>query len=80
MKPKLYQEIVLLQDVESEHLKSGDVAMLVDYVAHPHGAEEGAVLEIFNALGESVGVAVVPLSVISPLTASFLPTARLLAA
>jgi len=80
MKPELFQEIVLIQDVESEHLKSGDVAMLVDYIAHPHGAEDGAVLEVFNALGESIGVAVVPLSAISPLTANLLPAVRRLAA
>ncbi len=80
MKPELFQDVVLTQDVESEHLKSGDVAVLVDYVTHPQGAEEGAVLEVFNALGESVGVAVVPLSVISPLTANLSPAVRHLVA
>ena len=80
MKTQLFQEVVLTQDVESEQLKSGDVAMLVDYVAHPHGGEDGAVLEVFNVLGESIGVAVVPLSAILPLTANFMPTARRLAA
>ena len=80
MKSELFQEVMLTEDVESEHLKAGDVAVLVDTVTHPQTSDEGAVLEIFNALGESIGVAVVPLSVISPLTASFLPTARLLAA
>ena len=80
LKPELFQEVVLVRDVESEHLESGDLAMLVDYVTHPQGLQDGAVLEIFNALGESIGVAVVPLSAISPLTANLLPTVRRLAA
>lgn len=80
MKTQLFQEVVLTRDVESEQLKSGDVAILVDYITHPHGGENGVVLEVFNALGESIGIAVVPLSAISPLTANFMPAARRLAA
>jgi hypothetical protein len=31
-------------------LKRGDVATLVEYLEHPNGGEEGAILEIINAI------------------------------
>jgi hypothetical protein len=67
MKPELYQEIALNRDFLEYNLHRGDVATLIDYVPHPTGNEEGAVLEIFNALGESVLVATVPISSIDTL-------------
>jgi hypothetical protein len=76
MKLELYQEVVVNRDVPEENLYQGDVATLVDYVPHPIGGEEGAVLEIFNAIGESIGVATVPASAISPLRADQMPTVR----
>ena len=63
-----YQEVVLTQDIPNEGLCAGDVATLVDYVPHPSGGEEGAILEIFNAVGESLAVVTVPVSAIGPLT------------
>ncbi len=48
---ELYQRISLRRDLPEHGLKAGDVAMLVDYVSHPNGGEDGYVLEIFNALG-----------------------------
>ena len=76
MKLELYQEIVLILDFPEENLYAGDVATLVDYVPHPGGQEEGAVLEIFNAVGDSIDVAVVPASAIIPLRADQRPTVR----
>lgn len=67
MKPELYQEIALNRDFPEYNLHRGDIATLIDYVPHPTGNEEGAVLEIFNALGESVLVATVPISSIDTL-------------
>jgi hypothetical protein len=52
--------------------------MLIDYVPHPRGGEEGAVLELFNAVGESVGVIMVPASAIAPLRADQMPAVRVL--
>ena len=69
MKPKLYQEVAITRDISSENLKAGDVAMLIDYVRHPNGGEEGAILEVFNAIGETIGVTTVPVSAIAPLCA-----------
>jgi hypothetical protein len=76
MKLELYQEVVITRDMPAENLYQGDVATLVDYVSHSSGGEEGAVLEIFNAIGESIGVATVPASAVSPLQADQMPTVR----
>jgi hypothetical protein len=43
--------------------------MLIDYAPHPQGGEEGYVLEIFNAVGDSIDVVVVPSSSVAPLRA-----------
>ena len=68
-KPKLYEEVALTRNIPEENLKQGDVAVVVEYVPHPTGGEEGAILEIFNAVGESVAVATVPISAIKSLRA-----------
>ena len=68
-KPKLYEEVALTRNIPEENLKQGDVAVVVEYVPHPAGGEEGAILEIFNAVGESVAVATVPISAIKSLRA-----------
>jgi len=64
---ELYKEVALTKDMPTENLRKGDVATLVDIVPHPAGGEDGAVLELFNAVGESIAVTVVPLSAIAPL-------------
>ena len=69
MNLKLYQDVVLTQNFPQYHLKIGDVATLVDFVPHPHQGEEGCILEIFNAMGESMAVVTVPKSAIKPLEA-----------
>jgi putative heme iron utilization protein len=76
MKPALYQEVALTRDLPTEQLKQGDIAMLIDYVPHPARGEEGAVLEIFNAIGESIAVVTVPRSAIAPLRADQVPAVR----
>ncbi len=59
MKLELYQRVALCRDMPLYQLKKGDVAMLVDRVPHPSEGEDGCVLEIFNALGESILVVAV---------------------
>jgi hypothetical protein len=76
MKPELYKEVALTRDIPTEKLKKGDVAIVVDYVPHPTGGEEGAILEIFNAIGESIAVLTVPLSAIAPLRPDQVPAVR----
>jgi len=67
MAVKLYDQVALKQDIEGTPLRRGDVAVLVDRVAHPSGGEEGCVLEVFNAVGESLQVVAVPASAVEPL-------------
>lgn len=69
MKHPLYERVVLARDLVEHGLKRGDVATLVDYVPHPEGGEIGCALEFFNALGESIAVAIVPESHVEPLQA-----------
>jgi hypothetical protein len=64
---KLFDEVVLKNDIPERGLKKGDVATLVDH--HPiSGGEEGYSLEFFNAVGETLVVITVPESFIEPLT------------
>lgn len=67
MKLELYQTIALNRDLPEINLHQGDIALLIDYVPHPTDGEEGAILEIFNAIGESINIVTVPISSISPL-------------
>lgn len=76
MKVELYTEVALTRDIPQENLRKGDVATLVDIVPHPEGGEDGAVLELFNAVGESIGVTTVPMSTVAPLRADQLPAVR----
>lgn len=63
----LYSQISLTQDLPEHHLKRGDIATFIDTVPHPHGGEEGYVLEVFNALGESIDIVTVSKSAVAPL-------------
>ena len=67
MKLELYQEVALTCDLPEHGLKVGDLAMLTDFVSHPSGGEEGCVLEVFNAIGESFTTIAVPISVVEAL-------------
>jgi hypothetical protein len=79
MNPPLYRRVALKRDLSEYDLKKGDVAMLVDYVAHPAGGEQGCLLEVFNALGESIAVVAVPESDIEDLRADEVLAVRSLA-
>jgi hypothetical protein len=63
-----------------EHrLHAGDVATLLDFVDHPSSGPRGCVLELFNALGESIGVATVPEDAVEPLRADEILAVRQIA-
>ncbi|MBW4488597.1 MAG: DUF4926 domain-containing protein [Trichocoleus desertorum ATA4-8-CV12] len=64
---ELYQEVAVTRDLPEYELKAGDVATLVDFVSHPANSEEGCVLEVFNAVGESSAVIAVPISAVEAL-------------
>jgi hypothetical protein len=76
MKPTLYQRVGLLENRPEAGLRRGDVATVVDFVSHPAGGEDGCVLEVFNANGESLRVVTVPVSCVTPLTAEDIPAVR----
>ncbi len=76
MKSPLYSRVVVNRDVPEENLRRGDVATVIEYLDHPQGGEEGAILEIFNVVGDSLGIATVPVSAIDPLSADYVPAAR----
>lgn len=79
MSHELFQRVALTRDVEQHRLRAGDVAYLVDRVPHPAGGEPGCVLEVFNALGESLAVLTVPESFVEPLSADEILSVRHLA-
>jgi hypothetical protein len=66
---ELYERVALARDFEDRGLKRGDVATIVDKVPHPAGGPDGFVLEVSNALGESLDVVVVTEEDIEPLHA-----------
>jgi hypothetical protein len=76
---ELYQRVALIHDLPGHNLKKGDVVTLVDYVTHPSGGENGYVLEVFNAVGESIDVISVPISAVQPLRNDEILTVRSLA-
>lgn len=79
MKLALYQEIALNRDFPEYNLYRDDMATLIDYVSHPEQGEEGAILEVFNALGDTLSVVTVPISSIDALQPNDVPSIRRLA-
>ncbi|MGI0482885.1 DUF4926 domain-containing protein [Geminocystis sp. CENA526] len=76
MNIELYQEIALSRDIPEYQLKKRDIATLIDFIDHPTGGEKGCVLEIFNAVGESINVITVPISAIKNLSINDILTTR----
>lgn len=76
MSLELYQEVALTCDLPEHKLRAGDIATLVDFVPHPSNGEEGCILEVFNAVGESLAVIAVPISVIESLRPDEILTVR----
>ncbi|MBM4036085.1 MAG: DUF4926 domain-containing protein [Planctomycetes bacterium] len=72
----LYDWVALRRDVADEGLLKGDVAVLVDRVPHPGDGEEGCVLEVLNAVGDTIAVLTVPESDVEPLRADEVLSAR----
>jgi Domain of unknown function (DUF4926) len=76
---ELYQEVALTRDLPEYELRAGDIATLVDFVSHPDGGETGCVLEVFNAVGESLTVISVPVFTVEVLHSDEILTVRSLA-
>lgn len=73
---ELYREVALTRDLPDYELRAGDIATLVDFVPHPSDGGEGCVLEVFNAVGESLTVIAVPISAVEALRADEILTVR----
>lgn len=78
MSLELYTEVAFKINLPECNLKKGDLATLIDFVPHPQDSEEGCVLEVFNATGQSIAVVIVPKSAIKPLAENEILTTRIL--
>ena len=69
-KIKLYQRVALTRDMPEYKLYTGDVAVVVENLpaTEASGGEEGYALEVFNAIGATIAVVMVPASSVKPLT------------
>jgi len=68
MKFQWYKQVALARDVPEDGLREGDIATVVDHHPSPKpGGEDGYSLEIFNAVGDTIVVTVVPGSAIEAL-------------
>lgn len=76
---ELYQEVALTCDLPDYELKAGDIATLIEFVSHPNQGEAGCVLEVFNAVGESIAVIALPISAVEALHADEILSVRSLA-
>jgi hypothetical protein len=74
----LFKQVALTRDIPEDGLKRGDLATVVDYHPVPDG-EDGYSLEVFNAVGDTIVVTVVPESAIEPLRPDQVLSARRLA-
>jgi len=75
----LYQRVALKRNLPAHGLKRGDVGTLVDHVPHPEDGEPGCIVEVFNALGESIAVVAVRASDLESLHADEVLAVRPLA-
>jgi hypothetical protein len=67
MRYKLFQQVALATDIPEKKLRRGDLATVVDH--HPtRDREPGYSIEVFNAVGDTIAVAVVPESFLQELT------------
>jgi Domain of unknown function (DUF4926) len=79
-KIKLYQRVALTTDIPQYNLRQGDVAVVVEHLpgTAASGSEDGYALEVFNAVGDTIAVVMVPASAVKPLTEREILQARLL--
>ena len=79
MSLRLYDRVALTASFPQHALRAGDVATLVDFVQHSGSGPRGCVLELFNALGESMAVVTVPEDAVEPLRADEVLSVRSMA-
>jgi hypothetical protein len=52
----LFERVVLTRDLPADHLRAGDVGVIVEHYAPRGGAPEGYEVEFFAASGDTVAV------------------------
>jgi hypothetical protein len=69
---ELFSEVALARDLPEHGLRQGDVATVVEQLpaTKASGGEAGYILEVFNAVGETIALVTVPVSAVEPLTAT----------
>ena len=69
-KVKLYQRVSLTKDLPQHNLRAGDVAVVVEHLPQTPETkgEDGYALEVYNAVGETIAVVMVPMSAVKPLS------------
>lgn len=72
----LYERVALTRDFPEHGLQRGDVVTLVGRIPHTQQGEPGVVLEVFNALGESIKTVAVPESAVEALQSDEVLTVR----
>ena len=75
----LHEQVALRCDLPLHGIRSGDVVTLLDYVPHPDGKREGCIVEVFNAVGDSIAVVTVEAGDIESLKPNEVLTVRRLA-
>ena len=70
MNIEMFKEVALRRDIPEHNLRAGDVGTVVEILPHPTDGPRGVMLEVFNAVGESIAVVTVPETDIQPLTAN----------
>lgn len=68
MKYKLFRQVALAKDIPDKRLRRGDLATVVEYHPATKG-KPGYSIEVFNAVGDTIVVTVVPESFLQDLTA-----------
>jgi hypothetical protein len=68
LKFESFQQVGLARDIPDKRLRQGDLAVVVDHHPAVHG-EPGYSIEVFNALGDTILVTVVPESFLQKLSA-----------
>lgn len=78
MNLELYQRVALTRDLPEHNLYKGDVATVVEQLpaTEETDGEEGYALEVFNAIGETIDVVMVPSSAVKPLSEEEILQAR----
>jgi hypothetical protein len=77
---ELFADVILTRDVADRGLRAGDVGTVVERHTAPGMTEEGYSVELFDMIGNTVGVVTVPASALRLPTPTDRPAARALSA